>query len=161
MARWSDEILTKLAEGNLDSKTLLELQRAEKDEDRFDRMLAIEQKRVPWKDKIILVLQENLYIVEKDYGARIVKCMCGHEFGDYRQNWKMNALVYARDTEEKLNEIYRGDRRPDPTWCILREFYCPKCGVQLDVETAIPGYPIVFNFLPDLEGWEAKRKAKV
>ena len=160
MTKWSDEILMKLAEGKLDSQTLLELQRAPKEEDRFERMIAIEQKRVPWKDKIVLVLQENLYIVEKNKGERIVKCMCGHEFCDYHQNWKMEALVYARDTNEKLNEVWQAERIPDPTWCIIREFYCPSCGVQLDVETAMPLYPIVFNFLPDLDGWEARRKAK-
>lgn len=154
---WSDEIISKLVEGSLEPDALLEMQRAPKDEDRFERVLAAEQKRVPWKEKILLCLQEHLYIVEKD-GEKIVKCTCGQEFGDYRRNWKESALVYARDTEEKLEEIYRGPRKPDPNWAIIREFYCPGCGTQLEVETVMPHYPFVFNFLPDFEAWEQRRK---
>lgn len=156
---WSEELLNKLAEGNLESDALLALQRAPKEDDRFERILEIEQKRVPWEEKILLCLQEHLYIVAKD-GQKVVKCSCGHEFGDYRQNWKESALVYIRDTKEKLEEVYRGPRKPDPTWSILREFYCPGCGTQLDVESVLPHYPIIFNFLPDFEAWEERRKQK-
>ena len=156
---WADDILLALAEGNLSPNVLLEMQRAAKEDDRFERMLEVEQGRVPWDDKIVLCLQENLYIVEKD-GERIVKCICGQEFGDYRVNWKEFALVYERDTEEKLEEIYRGRRKPDPQWQTIREFYCPGCGVQLDVEAVLPLYPFVFTFLPDFEAWE-RRKASM
>lgn len=155
--KWADEIIEKLVAGNLESDALLEMQRAAKEDDRFERVIEAEQKRVPWKDKIILCLQENLYIVEKNK-QRIVKCMCGHEFGDYRINWKENSLVYERDTEEKLEEIYRGRRKPDPEWQVIREFYCPTCAVLLDVEPVLPLYPFVFNFLPDFEAWERRRK---
>lgn len=154
---WSKEILKKLAEGKLESEALLELQRSAKEEDRYERLLEAEQERVSWPDKIVLCLQEHLYVVERN-GQRVVKCSCGQEFGDYRQNWKLNALVFARDTEEKLEEIYRGPRKPDPQWCILREFYCPGCGTQLDVETVMPGYPFVFNFLPDFESYDRNQK---
>lgn len=156
--RWSDDILRKLVEGNLESEALLEMQRAAKEDDRWQRILEIEQSRVPWKEKIVLCLQEHLYIVEKD-GEKIVKCSCGYEFGDYRRNWKENALVYVRDTEEKLEEVYRGPRKPDPKWMYLREFYCPECATQLDVESAPPRYPLVFNFLPDFEAHEHNKKA--
>jgi len=155
---WSDDIIKNLVEGNLEPDALLALQRADKETERFEQVLAIEQARVNWKDKIVLCLQEHLYIVEKN-GERIVKCTCGHEFGDYRQNWKENALVYLRDTEEKLDEIYRGPRKPDCTWSILREFYCPGCGTQLEVESVMPNYPLVFTFLPDFEAWENRRKS--
>jgi len=41
----------------------------------------------------------------------------------------------------------------DPEWCELREFYCPSCARQLDVEVSTPGYPVVHDFLPDIEGF--------
>ena len=154
---WSRDILKGLVEGDLDPQALLELQRAPKDEDRFERILALEQERVPWSDRIVLVLQEHLYIVEKPNGDRLVKCTCGHEFGPYTENWKEHALVYALDTDEKLEEVFRGPRKPDPDWFELREYYCPGCGIQLEVESAIPGYPPIFDFLPDFEAWEARR----
>jgi phytoene dehydrogenase-like protein len=57
-----------------------------------------------------------------------VKCDCGHEFGDYRRNWKLSALIFARDTKEKLEEIYPGIKCPWPEFCEVRESYCPGCG---------------------------------
>jgi acetone carboxylase gamma subunit len=39
----------------------------------------------------------------------------------------------------------------DPEWMEIREFFCPGCYSLLETETIPPGYPIIFNFLPDLE----------
>lgn len=33
----------------------------------------------------------------------------------------------------------------------IREFICPGYTTVLDVEAALPGFPVVFDFLPDLE----------
>ena len=122
-----------------------------KDANRFDHYIKVLQERVPWDEPILLPIGEHLYIVQKDDGERVVKCDCGREFGDYRQNWKLEALVYIRDTREKLDEIYPGHRKCDPEWMELREFYCPGCATQLEVEAVTPGYPLIFDFLPDLE----------
>lgn len=157
---WSDDIMSRLVDGNLEPDVLLEMQREPKEEDRFDHVLRIEQHRVPWPDRIVLCLQENLYIVEKDNKDRIVKCLCGHEFGDYRRNYKESALIYERDTEEKLEEVFRGPRKTNPEWQVMREIYCPGCGVMLDVESTAPGYPLAFNFLPDFEAFEKNRNGK-
>lgn len=147
MTSYPREIIRDLLEGRLPPDEVLCLQR-EKDEDRFEKVLEIEQERVPWNDQILVCLQEHLYVVEKEDGRRIVKCSCGHEFGDYRVNWKEFALVYERDPQD--GEIFVGPRGADPDWQILREFYCPDCATQLDVEPVPVGYPFIFNFLPDL-----------
>ena len=60
-------------------------------------------------------------------GERVVKCDCGHEFCDYRENWKLQAKIFVRDTEEKMNEIYPKLMSPDPEWQVIREYYCPSC----------------------------------
>ncbi|MBM3301145.1 MAG: acetone carboxylase subunit gamma, partial [Deltaproteobacteria bacterium] len=98
-------------------------------------------------------LSVHLYIVEKEGGARVVKCDCGHDFGDYQSNWKLEALVYVRDTEESLQEVYPPKMHSDPRWIVLREYYCPGCKSQLEVEAVPPGYPPVFDFQPDLEAF--------
>jgi acetone carboxylase gamma subunit len=121
-----------------------------KDGDRFEKWLEILQSRVPWSEKILLPLTSSLFIVQKA-GDRVVKCRCGHEFGDYRVNWKLGALIYVRDAEEKLREIYRGSEQPDPAWVQVREYYCPGCGAQLEVEAVPRGCPPDFEFLPDLD----------
>ena len=151
---WPKSTLSSLIQGTLDEETIRQIQRRVKDEDRFEKMLEIEQERVPWKEKILLPLQEHLYVVEKG-SEYIIKCFCGYEYGDYRSNWKLNALVYERDPLDE--EVYVGQRGCDPEWMILREFYCPKCGAQLDVEPVIPGEPFIFNQLPDIDGFYDKR----
>jgi len=83
--------------------------------------------------------------VEKGDGL-VVKCTCGYEFGDARKNWKYEALVYDRNPKD----IYPGIAGVDPEWCIYREFYCPDCGVQLDVEAVPPGIPFIFSFEPEI-----------
>ena len=117
--------------------------------------MRILQGRVAWKEKILLPLAEHLYIVQKGK-ERIVKCECGFEFGDYRENWKHKAKVYVRDTVEALRELYRPYEHSDPEWMELREFYCPGCFALLEVEAVPPGYPVIFDFQPDLEAFYEK-----
>ncbi len=155
---WPKDILTDLVAGKLDAETLQTMQQSPKEERRFWDILAIEQERVPWDDRILLAIGEGMYIVENQRG-RVVKHSCGQEFGDYRQNWKLSALVYERNTTEKLQEIYPGPRASDPDWMVLREFICPHCGTMLETEAVPPGYPFIFNFLPDEEALDAVAKA--
>src|SRR6267378_2545008 len=85
--------------------------------------------------------------------TRQVKSDCGQEFGDYRENWKLSALIRVRKTNESLEPLYAGPRKPDPNWMEIREYICPKCGTLLEVDAVPPGYPVIFDFLPDLEGF--------
>ncbi len=147
---WPKDVLRDLVEGKLDPDTLLQMQRSPKEPERFWAIRDIEQERVPWSDTILVPIGEGLYIVENARG-RVVKHICGQEFGTYKVNWKLSALVYERDTLDKLQEIYRGPRACNPDWMVLREYICPKCGTMLETEAVPPGYPIVFNFLPDEE----------
>jgi len=142
--------LERLVDGKLPWPRVQEIMKAAKDGDRFDKWLQILQTRVSWPEQILLPLTPDLFIVQKG-DDRIVKCRCGHEFGDYRVNWKLYASIYVRDTEEKLGEVYRGREQPDPTWVQLREYYCPGCGSQLEVEAVPRGAPPDFEFLPDLD----------
>lgn len=143
------DLLRDLLYGRLSPERIREIQRAPKDADRLAKMVEIEQERVPWPERILVCLQEHLYVVDKQ-GERIVKCSCGHEFGDYRVNWKESALVYERNPQD--GEVYAHTRAADPEFVILREFYCPGCGTQLEVEAVPPGYPFIFSFLPELDG---------
>jgi len=151
MPDYDKETLEKLIDGKLSWTEVKRIMGAFKDPDRFDKIVEILQARVAWDDRILLPLGLHLYIVQKADGPRVVKCDCGFEFGDYKQNWKLEALVHVRDTEEKLREIYPRLMHSDPKWVVLREYYCPGCKAQLEVEAVPPGYPVVFDFRPDLE----------
>ena len=150
MAEYDLTEIERLADGKLPWARVQEIMKAPKDSGRFEKWLQILQSRVPWPEKVLLPLTPDLFIVEKGQ-ERIVKCRCGQEFGDYRVNWKLHALIYVRDTEQKLHEIYRGREQPDPSWVQVREYYCPGCGAQLEVEAVPRGAPPDFEFLPDLD----------
>ncbi|HBY95133.1 MAG: hypothetical protein M5U01_01675 [Ardenticatenaceae bacterium] len=149
----SEENLRLLVEGKLPYEEVKKLIRMDvKDEDRFWKYLRILQARVPWEEKILLRIGDHLYIVLKAGNQRVVKCDCGHEFGDYRQNWKLNALLSVRKTPEEFLEIRPiGFASPDHDVAEVREFYCPGCVTQLAVEVVPHGYPFLFEMLPDLD----------
>ncbi len=147
----SRQDLTDLIGGTLPWPQVKQIVSSPKDDDRFQRLLEVLQARVRWTEKILLALTEHLYVVEKD-GQRIVKCDCGHEFGDWRCNWKLSALILARNDEDSLQEIFPGLRRPDPALCEVREYICPTCAALLKVEAVPVGYPVIFDALPDIDG---------
>ena len=142
--------IEKLIDGDLPWPRVQEIMKESKDEDRFEKWIQILQGRVSWTESILLPLSPSLFIVQKDED-RIVKCLCGHEFCDYRVNWKVEALICVRESEQEMREVYHGTEMPDPTWQQLREYYCPGCGSQLEVEAVPRGCPPDFTFLPDLD----------
>lgn len=149
---YTKQDLEDLYDGKLGWPKVKEIMSWPKDDDRFDKYIEILQERVPWLERILLPISEHLYVVEKN-DERIVKCDCGQEFGDYRVNWKLSALIFVRDNYAKLEEIYPGTKCPDPNLCEVREFYCPGCGTMLKVESVPVGYPIIFDFLPDIDAF--------
>jgi acetone carboxylase gamma subunit len=150
MAEFHKADIEKLIDGVLPWPATQDMLKSAKDLDRFDKYIEIMQERVEFKDPILLPLTPMLFIVDSG-GERVVKCHCGHVFGDYRVNWKMSSLIHVRDSEESLGEIYKGREMPDPRWTQLREYICPSCGAQLEVEAMPRGCPPDFEFLPDLD----------
>jgi acetone carboxylase gamma subunit len=125
-----------------------------KDADRFEKYIEILQGKVPWEDRILLRISDHLYIVAKPGGGRVVKCDCGHEFGDYRINWKMSCRVYVRTTDEAIAEVITiPEARHNTDLVEMREFYCPGCYALLGVEVVPPGYPPIFEMFPDLDSF--------
>lgn len=150
MSGYDKETIRLLVKGELPHEEVRRIQREPKDEDRFKKYLEVWQEETKLLEPILIKLGEHLYIVEKK-GKGIVKCDCGFEFGDYRVNWKLAALIHVRRTEEELDEIYPGlSKGARVGYEVIREYCCPGCGAQLDVEAVPPGYPITFECLPDL-----------
>jgi len=145
----SREMLAGLIDRTLHFTQIKEIQSAEKDTDRFDNYVELLQERVSWPEKILLPIHDHLFIVAKGDGA-ITKSSCGHEFGDWRENWKLHCLVRTRTTEEELMEIYPPGTSLDLRIIDFREFICPGCGTLLDVDTAPPNYPVEREFFPDI-----------
>lgn len=151
MSQYSKEVIADLVDGKLPWKMLKEMMSKYKDADRFDKYLAVLQERQSWTDQILLPLGPHLFIVRKANGSIVTKSSSGYEFGDYRQNWKLKARIFVRNTNEAYREIYPELMHADPAWMELREYYDPIDGTLLEIEAVPPGYPIVHSFQPDLE----------
>jgi len=153
MSVYTKEQIANLTEGRLDWDTTLRMLSMPKDKERFQLYLEVLQQRVPWKERIVLPLGPKLYIAQTTEKKWKIKCECGHEFCDYRENWKLYANIYVRDTPEAMHEVYPQLLAPDTNWQVYREYYCPECGTQHDVEAPTPWYPILHDFEPDIESF--------
>jgi|ERR1700674_769971 acetone carboxylase, gamma subunit len=154
MSSYTQQQVNYLVEGKLDWETTLRMLSMPKDQERFKLYLEVLQKKVPWDDTIVLPLGPHLYVAQNKTTKRwVTKCECGHEFGDYRENWKLAATIYVRDTEEAMNEVYPKLMAPDTEWQVYREYYCPTCGIMHDVEAPTPWYPVIHDFEPDIEAF--------
>jgi len=151
VAKYDKKRIAELIDGTLEFYQLKDMMTSHKDPERFEIYREVLQDRVSWDDAILLPYGLHLYIVQKANGDRIVKCDCGHEFCNYKENWKLHAQIFVRDTEEKMNEIYPKLMSPDPEWQVIREYYCPGCATQLEVEAVPPWYPIILDFEPDID----------
>ncbi len=146
--------IAELVDGRLVPEGVHRMLSMPKDAGRFKTYLAVLQERVKWPHRIILPYAARLYVTTADKGADwVIRCECGHEFCGWRQNWKLEARVHVRDTKEKLDEVYPRLMSPDPSWQVLREYYCPECGTLHDVEAPTPWYPVIHDFEPDIEAF--------
>jgi acetone carboxylase, gamma subunit len=154
MATYTREQIGNMVDGKLPSDSVHRMLSMPKDPERFEIYLDVLQENVSWKDKIILPLGPHLYIVQSLANKKwVTKCSCGHEFGDYRENWKLNALLFVRDTEEAMSQVYPKLMAPDTKWQVYREYCCPACGVMHDIEAPTPWYPVIHDFEPDIEAY--------
>ncbi len=152
MSVYTKEQVKNLTEGRLDWDTTLRMLSMPKDNERFAMYLEALQAKMDWSDRIVLPLGPHLFIVQSVKTKQwLTKCECGHEFGDYRNNWKLEAAVYVRDTEEAMAEVYPKLMAPNTEWQVYREYYCPSCGIMHDVEAPTPWYPVLHDFEPDIE----------
>ena len=148
------ETLEALLDERLSRREVKAIQSGYKDPGRFDNWLAVLQGRVEWEDPIVLPAGEGLNVVRRlADGELVIRSDAGHDFCRFDANWKMHAPVFVRDSAELLGEIYPELAHCDPDWMELREFYCPLSGRLLEVEAVTRGYPVVHDFLPDVEGF--------
>ena len=90
--------------------------------------------------------------------AKWICSTCGQELIDAEENYKKGCLVYGRDPREIHNPVFEGEYNfaPDPNWVRIIEFYCPKCGVQIETEYLPLGHPITHDIDIDLVNLKAR-----
>src|SRR6266702_2249395 len=101
--RLDQQTLRDLVDERLPRAQVRAIQSSHKDSDRFDKYISILQQKVTWDEQIVLPFGEHLFITKPSGGrppdgsaegsppqdTYVVKCECGHEFCDYRANWKL------------------------------------------------------------------------
>jgi acetophenone carboxylase len=71
-----------------------------------------------------------------------------------RENYKKGCLVAERPLEEVHPPMVEGQAysfSPDPDFCRILEFYCPRCGVMIENEYLPPGHPITHDIQLDVD----------
>lgn len=160
-AQANKELTSALINRDLAWPDLFKLMREPKSETRFDESVAALQAQVPWKEKILLPLGENLYIVAKN-GKAIIKTFGGAELCAWNENWKMKCRVIIRKNTADMKKVFAAEHLTiDPKLVEIREWICPKSGMLLDVDCVPPTYPVDIDFTPNLkafyEGWLGRK----
>lgn len=155
-ANSTKEITRALVNRELAWPDLFKMMREPKSETRFDETLEAMQEIVPWKEKILMPLGENLFIVAKG-GKAIIKTMGGAELCAWNENWKMKCRVIIRRTKADLKKVFAVEHLTIDTNLVeIREWICPKSGMLLDVDCVPPTYPVEVDFTPDLKAFYEK-----
>jgi len=110
-----------------------------------------------------VLITENLRI---DLESEMWECRhCEVELISARDNYKRGLLVYDRDPGEIHRplldpEKYERTYSPNPGWCRLLEYYCPKCGTMMETEYLPPGHPPVRDIELDIDELKVQWKDK-
>ncbi|NGY04490.1 acetone carboxylase subunit gamma [Solimonas terrae] len=114
-----------------------------------------------------VLVTENLRI---DLDRETWECRhCQAELVSARDNYKRGLLVYDRDPREIHKPLldpakYARTYSPDPQWCRILEYYCPKCGAMIETEYLPPGHPPVRDIEFDIDAlklqWQDREEVR-
>jgi acetone carboxylase gamma subunit len=108
-----------------------------------------------------VLITENLRI---DLVAEQWECrFCAAPLISARDNYKRGLLVYNRDPREIHKPLldpakYERTYSPNPEWCRILEYYCPKCGTMIETEYLPPGHPPLRDIDIDIDALKAQWK---
>lgn len=87
-------------------------------------------------------LTPYLKVLRAEGDQKVIACHeCGYVYCEATENYKLYCLIHDRDPKD----IQPGLLGPNKEWMIYREFYCPGCGTQIDVEGTPEGTPILHS----------------
>ncbi len=110
-----------------------------------------------------ITITESLAI---DLKREVWKCRkCGHEVGSAKETYKKGLLVQARNPREVHQaiidpDVYEYTFAPNPKLVSLVEYYCPGCGLMMEVEYLPPGHPPLHDLDLDLDSLRAIAKQR-
>ena len=92
--------------------------------------------------------------------------VCDHDLGSARENYKHACRINQRDPREIHKPLldparYTFTYSPNPEWCRILEYYCPKCGTMIETEYLPPGHPPVRDIELDIDALKAQWKDRL
>ncbi|MDY6862301.1 MAG: hydantoinase B/oxoprolinase family protein [Thermodesulfobacteriota bacterium] len=94
-------------------------------------------------------ITEYLFVVDKE-GVPVIVCdRCGFLFCKAVENYKLYALFDERLSGQIGLSV--ANHPEDDSGMVYREFFCPGCGVLLEVEATMKGSPILYDMEPSLK----------
>ena len=83
---------------------------------------------------------------------------CGWELVSCHKNYKEGCLVSERPPSDVHRPLAAGNFTfsPDPEWCRILEYYCPECGLLIEVEYLPPGHPPLNDIELDIKALKSK-----
>jgi len=97
----------------------------------------------PAKATRLMPMGEYLEVIEAG-GTKLIKCRCGYQFGPITQNWKDHATRVGIDPKD-IGPFVTPHKDLE-----IRGYWCPNCGLQLDVEVAQKGDPPLWDIALDI-----------
>ena len=91
---------------------------------------------------------------------------CEAELVSAREPYMKGCLVHDRPATElygppiEVGKDQRVDYGPDPDFNHILEFYCPQCGVLMEVQYLLPGHPIPVDIALDIDKLKEKYLAE-
>ena len=112
------------------------------------------QARVDYDDPIVLPLRRGAeHRQARSDGEYVIRTDAGADLCRWDENWKMHAVIYVRDSERvDCARSTRSSATPTPSGWSCASSTARSRGHLLEVEALPPGYPVVHEFLPDLQG---------
>ena len=102
------------------------------------RTLAPVKQKDPTGAVVLLPAGEYLEVIRLE-NERITRCRCGYQFGPVHQNWKDHASVIS-PIPEALGPGIKLHKDLE-----IRQYFCPQCGLSLEVETLRRGDSPLFD----------------
>lgn len=77
---------------------------------------------------------------------------CGQALGPASRNYKEGCLIAARHPHDVWRPLIDSEYNFsfDPGWTRLVEYYCPQCGLLIDLDVLPPGHPLPHDIELDL-----------
>ena len=147
------ETLAAMLDEKLSRREVKDIQSGYKDPDRFEKWVAVLQERVPYDEPIVLPMGEGLNVRQRGRRARRPLRLRPRLLPADAQLEDGGGDVRSRRPRRSCSRSTPRWPTATPSGWSCASSTAPPARRQLETEAVPPGYPVVHEFLPDIEGF--------